>query len=52
MQGCLFRENGVDDGPGSFYRVFTNEQHGIAMHSIAQQALIGINLVRCGFLEC
>jgi hypothetical protein len=52
MQGCLFRENGVDDGPGCFYRVFTNEQYGIAMHSIAQQMLIGINPVRCGFLEC
>jgi hypothetical protein len=50
MQGCLFRENGVDDGPGSFYRVSTNEQHGISMHSIAQQTLIlgsGVNFMDC-----
>ena len=51
MQGCVIREDGIDNGPRSFHRVFANEQHAISMHSISQETLIGINLVRGGFLD-
>ena len=51
MQGCFICEYGIDDRPRSFHRVFANEQHAISMHSISQETLIGINLVRGGLLD-
>jgi hypothetical protein len=29
--------NGVNNGPGSFHRVFANEEHGISTHRISQK---------------
>jgi hypothetical protein len=52
MQSCDIREDGLDNGPGCFHRVFPDEQHGIPMHGISQKTLIGINLVRGVFLDC
>ena len=52
MQICGTREDGVDNSPGRFHRVFPNEQHGISMHGISKKTLIGINLVRGVFLDC
>src|SRR6185437_5167720 len=52
MQGRCIRENGVDNRPRSFHRVFANEQHAISTHRISQQTLIGINLVGGGLLDC
>ncbi len=51
MQGCFISEDGIDDSPRSFHRVFANEQHAISMHSISQETLIGINLIRGGLLD-
>jgi hypothetical protein len=51
MQICDTREYGIDDSPRSFHSVFANEQHAISMHSISQETLIGINLVRGGLLD-
>jgi hypothetical protein len=51
MQGCFICEDRIDDSPRSFHRVFANEQHAISMHSISQETLIGINLVRGGLLD-
>src|SRR5439155_20477452 len=51
VQGCFICEYGIDDSPRSFHRVFANEQHAISMHSISQETLIGINLVRGGLLD-
>jgi hypothetical protein len=51
MQGCSICEYGIDDSPRSFHRVFANEQHAISMHSISQETLIGINLVRGELLD-
>src|SRR5205823_2385585 len=51
VQGCFICEYGIDDSPRSFHRVFTNEQHAISMHSIFQETLIGINLVRGRLLD-
>src|ERR1700687_5803908 len=51
MQRCFIYEYGIDNCPRSFHRVFTNEQHAISMHSISQETLIGINLVRGGLLD-
>src|ERR1700693_5384073 len=50
MQSCDIREDGLDNGPGCFHRVFPDEQHGIPMHGVSQKTLIGINLVRGMFL--
>ncbi len=51
MQGRFICEDRIDDRPGCFHRVFANEQHAISVHSISQETLIGINLVRGGLLN-
>src|SRR5580693_8955811 len=51
MQDCFIGEYGIDDSPRSLHCVFTDEQHAISMHSISQETLIGINLLRRGFLD-
>lgn len=51
MKGCFICEYGIDNSPCCFHRVFANEQHAISMHSISQETLIGINLVRGGLFN-
>src|SRR5581483_5819254 len=51
MQSCVIGEYGIDNRPRSFHCVFANEQHAISMHSISQETLISINLVRGGLLD-
>src|SRR5581483_9632725 len=51
MQSCVIGEYGIDNRPRSFHRVFANEQHAISMHSISQETLIRIHLVRGGLLD-
>src|SRR5206468_9173084 len=51
LQGCCVPENGVDDRPRSFHRVFANEQHAISAHGISQKTLICVNFVGGGFLD-